>query len=59
MIDAEYFDIESSYYEISLYETRIIQLWDRLPDLCKKKQLREKIKNMASSPLLSKLEVRV
>jgi len=33
MIDED-FDVKSTYYESALYESDIIQLWDRLPDYC-------------------------
>ena len=58
MIDKEDFDNVSTYYEMSLYEAEIIQLWDRLPDYCKTKQLLDKLKEMASPSLLSKLTFR-
>ena len=57
MIDED-FDVKSTYYEAALYETEIIQLWDRLPDYCKTARLWEKVKEMASPSLLSKLAFR-
>ena len=37
---------------------RLRLLWDRLPDYCKTARLREKVKEMASPLLLSKLAFR-
>ncbi len=52
----EDFDINSNDYETVLYEAEIIQLWDILPDYCKTRQVMNKIKEMASPSLLTKLE---
>ena len=52
----EDFDINSNDYETVLYEAEIIQLWDSLPDYCKTRQVMNKIKEMTSPSLLTKLE---
>ena len=52
----EDFDINSNDYETVLYEAEIIQLGDSLPDYCKTRQVLDKIKEMASPSLSTKLE---